>query len=372
MILYLPIILFFLYNILKKMTEISGFFNFSNIEDNLNDVNNNKTNKNFIEPKSNFNSCEIKNRNLDLLTKISPEKKIKNLENENSQLKYQIHLLNEKIKQLNDKVKKYENMLGINDNNILQNNIINNNIKIINQKENDILNSLNSISFDNYSLQNNINENQQFPVFDQNFQLKKNNNNIYNPLNLNNINIRNNFDNINNTFIPNNYNYNINFSSKNNYNNPFIPMNNTSYKQNNHFNPFQIKKESNIFQKNVFSSVNLEERNNDSSISNNSYNNSFIDDIDVDNMTYEQILELENKIGNVSKGLSTEQKLCLKIEHYSPQKFEWKECVICKETFNEKNVVRILHCKHIFHPQCIDIWFKDNKICPICKKEVAI
>ena len=94
------------------------------------------------------------------------------------------------------------------------------------------------------------------------------------------------------------------------------------------------------------------------------------DNIDVDNMTYEELLELENKIGYVKTGVSIEQKLSLKIEQYSPNKIDCKECVICKELFKENEFIRLLNCSHVFHINCIDEWFKDNKICPICKKEV--
>ena len=89
-----------------------------------------------------------------------------------------------------------------------------------------------------------------------------------------------------------------------------------------------------------------------------------------DGITEEELLELENKIGYVKKGVSIEQKLSLKIEQYSPNKIDCKECVICKELFKENEFIRILDCSHIFHIYCIDEWFKDNKICPICKKEV--
>jgi hypothetical protein len=92
--------------------------------------------------------------------------------------------------------------------------------------------------------------------------------------------------------------------------------------------------------------------------------------IDIDEMSYEQLLDLENRIGNVKKGINNISKLKLKTVKFSSYNSKDKECVICKELFNENEYIRLLNCSHIFHINCIDKWFKDHKICPICKKEV--
>ena len=47
-----------------------------------------------------------------------------------------------------------------------------------------------------------------------------------------------------------------------------------------------------------------------------------------------------------------------------------KECVICMESFKENEKIRKLKCSHIFHLNCIDGWFENNKNCPICKKDI--
>ena len=105
-------------------------------------------------------------------------------------------------------------------------------------------------------------------------------------------------------------------------------------------------------------------------LSNNLFNDFIFNVNNIDNMTYEQLLDLENKIGYVKRGISLRKKLGLKTEKYSSKKFNYNECVICKEILKEKEIIRVLNCSHIFHINCIDKWFKDNKMCPICKKEV--
>ncbi len=40
------------------------------------------------------------------------------------------------------------------------------------------------------------------------------------------------------------------------------------------------------------------------------------DEVDVDNMTYEELLELGDKIGKVSKGLDTKKMQSLEVKNY--------------------------------------------------------
>ncbi|TPP51257.1 RING-H2 zinc finger family protein [Leishmania donovani] len=69
-------------------------------------------------------------------------------------------------------------------------------------------------------------------------------------------------------------------------------------------------------------------------------------DHDIDDMTYEELLELEERIGNVSKGVP-------------PALLD--SCMAC---------VKLLNCPHAFHKPCINQWLTQNKTCPICKMEV--
>lgn len=42
-------------------------------------------------------------------------------------------------------------------------------------------------------------------------------------------------------------------------------------------------------------------------------------------------------------------------------------CCICLENFNKNNFILKLDCKHIYHHNCINKWFKKNINCPICR-----
>ena len=42
--------------------------------------------------------------------------------------------------------------------------------------------------------------------------------------------------------------------------------------------------------------------------------------------------------------------------------------IMPKENLNETILITILTYNHIFHIDYIDIWLKDYKTCPVCKK----
>ena len=90
-----------------------------------------------------------------------------------------------------------------------------------------------------------------------------------------------------------------------------------------------------------------------------------------DNMTYEELLELEERMGNVSKGLSEEKIKSLPQEWFKKGKYLEDKCVVCQYEFKDGDKVKVLKCKHCFHPECIDEWLKNQKVCPFCKKEVS-
>ena len=95
---------------------------------------------------------------------------------------------------------------------------------------------------------------------------------------------------------------------------------------------------------------------------------------DPDKMTYEQLLELEEKVGNVSKGLSKAQ--IKKIPRFIYQKNIHKnidnKCVVCQYEFKNGDNVTKLNCGHVFHTDCVDTWLSKNKVCPMCHKEIVV
>ncbi|KAG6672936.1 hypothetical protein I3842_16G084100 [Carya illinoinensis] len=101
--------------------------------------------------------------------------------------------------------------------------------------------------------------------------------------------------------------------------------------------------------------------------------------LDVDNMSYEELLELGERIGYVSTGLKEEEiGRCLrKIKHslmndLSPHvsKQGDRKCSICQEEYEADDEMGKLDCGHNYHIQCIKQWLAQKKACPVCKAEV--
>ena len=92
----------------------------------------------------------------------------------------------------------------------------------------------------------------------------------------------------------------------------------------------------------------------------------------VDNMSYEELLALEERMGNVNKGLDKEIIDKIPKEKFSKYKFSDDKCIICQYEFKVNEIVKVLPCKHCFHPDCIEEWLKNQKFCPYCKGEVKI
>nr|XP_023881640.1 probable E3 ubiquitin-protein ligase RHG1A isoform X2 [Quercus suber]POE74021.1 putative e3 ubiquitin-protein ligase rhg1a [Quercus suber] len=93
--------------------------------------------------------------------------------------------------------------------------------------------------------------------------------------------------------------------------------------------------------------------------------------LDVDNMSYEELLALEERIGNVSTGLSEETILNhLRQRKYSIAKgspLEGEPCCVCQEEYKDGDNLGTLECGHDFHTDCIKQWLTHKNLCPICK-----
>lgn len=102
--------------------------------------------------------------------------------------------------------------------------------------------------------------------------------------------------------------------------------------------------------------------------------------LDVDNMSYEELLELGDRIGYVSTGLKEDEiirslrKTSLSIlDHLSshfPAEMQWK-CSICQEEYEEDDEMGKLDCGHSYHIHCIKQWLVQKNACPVCKTEVV-
>ncbi|KAL9239304.1 hypothetical protein vseg_013640 [Gypsophila vaccaria] len=93
--------------------------------------------------------------------------------------------------------------------------------------------------------------------------------------------------------------------------------------------------------------------------------------MDIDNMSYEDLLALGERIGSVSTGVSQDQlQKCLTETVYcsSDQKQEEERCVICLDEYEHMDDVGTLKaCGHDYHVSCIKKWLSLKNLCPICK-----
>ncbi|GAB2287034.1 hypothetical protein Dimus_021421 [Dionaea muscipula] len=100
------------------------------------------------------------------------------------------------------------------------------------------------------------------------------------------------------------------------------------------------------------------------------------DNIDLDNMTYEELLELGEAVGTHSKGLSQDLISRLpvskfKLHFFLRKKSRTERCVICQMEYRRGDRLITLPCKHKYHVDCGSKWLGINKACPICYTEVC-
>ncbi|MED6160992.1 hypothetical protein PIB30_056494 [Stylosanthes scabra] len=93
--------------------------------------------------------------------------------------------------------------------------------------------------------------------------------------------------------------------------------------------------------------------------------------MDIDNMSYEDLLALGERIGHVNTGLSEDLfSKCLTETIYcsSEQSRDEGNCVICLEEYKDREDVGTLKtCGHDYHVSCVKKWLSMKKLCPICK-----
>ncbi|CAH8359356.1 unnamed protein product [Eruca vesicaria subsp. sativa] len=92
--------------------------------------------------------------------------------------------------------------------------------------------------------------------------------------------------------------------------------------------------------------------------------------LNVDGMTYEQLLELGDRIGYVNTGLNEKQiKTCLrKVKPFNKATpLDDRKCSICQEEYEAKDEVGKLRCGHKYHVHCVKQWLLRKNSCPVCK-----
>nr|GMD12945.1 E3 ubiquitin ligase BIG BROTHER-like [Ipomoea batatas] len=101
------------------------------------------------------------------------------------------------------------------------------------------------------------------------------------------------------------------------------------------------------------------------------------DNIDPDNMTYEELLELGEAVGTQSRGLSQDLISLLPVTKFKCGLFSRKRsrkerCVICQMEYKRGDRQITLPCKHVYHTSCGSKWLSINKACPVCYTEVVV
>ncbi|KAJ8532346.1 hypothetical protein K7X08_012269 [Anisodus acutangulus] len=102
--------------------------------------------------------------------------------------------------------------------------------------------------------------------------------------------------------------------------------------------------------------------------------------LDIDRMSYEELLALEEQIGSVTTGLSEEAivtKLKTRIflssktpcarESVACQDHKTDFCVVCQIDYDDQEKIAILECGHEYHLECVKKWLVMKNTCPICK-----
>ena len=83
--------------------------------------------------------------------------------------------------------------------------------------------------------------------------------------------------------------------------------------------------------------------------------------------------EFLNNLENGQNGMNREdidKVKKIKFKKVKQKKGEEEQCPICITEYEDGEVLRVLPCEHLFHPQCIDAWLVQNGVCPVCKSDL--
>ncbi|KAL6976240.1 hypothetical protein U1Q18_025028 [Sarracenia purpurea var. burkii] len=91
-------------------------------------------------------------------------------------------------------------------------------------------------------------------------------------------------------------------------------------------------------------------------------------------MTMDELFDLEELVGPMGIGLSSEQILkhlkmgthISSIDRLSSDE-EPEICVICQAEYEDGEKIRTLQCRHYYHAECIMKWLQQKIACPIYK-----
>ena len=96
--------------------------------------------------------------------------------------------------------------------------------------------------------------------------------------------------------------------------------------------------------------------------------------VNPDQMSYEELLALSEKLGSVAKGFNKDQIEGMRTVMVSGYHHDLKArcCPVCHDNFKAGDIAKKLSCNHEYHDTCIDPWLEQEKNCPVCKQEVSL
>ena len=113
---------------------------------------------------------------------------------------------------------------------------------------------------------------------------------------------------------------------------------------------------------NNFTSNNINNTNNNMNANNNNNNV---------NNAYENRNTISHRniiVNNSNENVNSNSNLNLNKTKYKKKNEE--KCIICQEMIIYNDEVIYLPCFHFFHPNCIEIWLRNKKICPFCRRNI--
>ena len=95
--------------------------------------------------------------------------------------------------------------------------------------------------------------------------------------------------------------------------------------------------------------------------------------VDIDHMSYERLLALEEEMGSVPTGLSPQSLANLHYQEVCGQaNSEVQKCSVCMEDLaTEQAAVRLPLCGHVYHQPCVEQWLAVKNCCPVCRMVVS-
>ncbi|KAK9688835.1 hypothetical protein RND81_09G014500 [Saponaria officinalis] len=102
--------------------------------------------------------------------------------------------------------------------------------------------------------------------------------------------------------------------------------------------------------------------------------------LDIDDMSYEELLALSERIGTVNTGLSEDDitghlktkryratRATINLEELPCIDQNNDSCIICQDEYEDRDKLGTLECGHEYHAECLKKWLLVKNVCPICK-----